>query len=47
VNDIGGSDDKRTAINWGPIDGRQAADVFAAFARWLKLFELNPHKTLS
>ena len=38
---------KRTSISFGHVDDRPEAQVFAAFAKWLELFERHPQKVLS
>ena len=39
----------RTTVNFGPVpaDMGDVADVYAAFAKWVKLFQSNPHKCLA
>ena len=38
---------KRTSLSFGHVDDRPEAQVFAAFAKWVELFELHPQKVLS
>lgn len=49
VTDVYRPDGTRTTVNFGPVPAASvdAAGVYELFARWLKLFESNPHKCLS
>jgi len=38
---------KRTSISFGHVNDRSEAKVYAAFAKWLDLFEQQPQKVLS
>jgi integrase len=40
-------DGRRTMISFGPADERSEAEIYAAFGKWLPLFQRQPHKVLS
>ena len=47
VADVYRPDGKRTTISFGPSDSRTEGQIYAAFGRWLDLFNLHPHKVLA
>ena len=47
VADVYRPDGKRTTVSFGPTDVRTEGEIYAAFGKWLDLFNLYPHKVLA
>ncbi|MCX5659724.1 MAG: hypothetical protein NTW19_08385 [Planctomycetota bacterium] len=46
VTEVYRPDGKRAMLSFGPVVAMDDADAMILFGRWLKLFLVNPHKTL-